>query len=63
MVVRQSLNVPEYMFQHLSRGVNALIRAGQVIATIGKLRANVGIKNASATSIGNMPKDESCQSM
>lgn len=61
--LRHSVKLPTYIPQFFSFGEIALINAGQVMITIGKLRANVGSKKASATLNGNTPRYESCQRM
>jgi len=59
-----SAKLPEYMPQVFSFGDTALIRAGQVINTMGKLRPNVGNRKAQATSAeGNKPTAANCQRM
>ena len=59
--LRHSAKLPEYIAQLLSFGDTALIKAGQVIKTMGKLRPNVGKRKAQAISAGNRPTAENCQ--
>ena len=58
--LRHSVKLPEYIAQLFSFGDTALIRAGQAIKTMGKLRANVPGKSGQATSAGNSPTAENC---
>lgn len=45
----------------LSFGDNVLIRTGQMIDSMSKLRPTVGKRTTSATPAGNTPKIVSCQ--